>query len=99
MKDYINKLDYFYLKVQDDSMKPKILRGDMALVKKQCDIDNGKLAIVCINGNGIVKKVIKTENTIELHSFNEDYPTIIFSGVAIKDLKIIGKVIATTRKM
>ena len=92
--------DYFYLKVKGDSMEPKISEGDLALVKKQCDVESGELAIVLINGDeGVIKKVIKTENhTVELHSFNAYYPARIFSGAALQNLKIIGKVINTTRQ-
>lgn len=92
--------DYFYLKVKGDSMEPKISEGDLALVKKQCDVESGELAIVLINGDeGVIKKVIKTENhTVELHSFNAYYPARIFSGAALQDLKIIGKVINTTKQ-
>lgn len=92
--------DYFYLKVKGDSMEPKISEGDLALVKKQCDVESGELAIVLINGDeGVIKKVVKTENhTVELHSFNPYYPVRTFSGAALQDLTIIGKVINTTKQ-
>lgn len=92
--------DYFYLQVKGDSMEPKISEGDLALVKKQCDVESGELAIVLINGDeGVIKKVVKTENhTVELHSFNPYYPVRTFSGAALQDLTIIGKVINTTKQ-
>lgn len=92
--------DYFYLKVKGDSMEPKISEGDLALVKKQCDVESGELAIVLINGDeGVIKKIVKTENhTVELHSFNPYYPVRTFSGAALQDLTIIGKVINTTKQ-
>lgn len=90
--------DYYYLKVKGDSMEPRISEGDLALVKKQSDVESGDLAIVLINGDeGVIKKVIKRDDCLELHSFNAYYPVRIFSGQALQDVKIIGKVINTTR--
>lgn len=90
--------DYYYLKVKGDSMEPRISEGDLALVKKQSDVESGELAIVLINGDeGVIKKVIKRDDCLELHSFNAYYPVRVFSGQALQDIKIIGKVINTTR--
>lgn len=90
--------DYYYLKVKGDSMEPRISEGDLALVKKQSDVESGDLAIVLINGDeGVIKRVIKKDDCLELHSFNAYYPVRVFSGQALQDVKIIGKVINTTR--
>lgn len=90
--------DYYYLKVKGDSMEPRISEGDLALVKKQSDVESGDLAIVLINGDeGVIKKVIKRDDCLELHSFNAYYPVRVFSGQALQNVKIIGKVINTTR--
>ena len=90
--------DYYYLKVKGDSMEPRISEGDLALVKKQSDVESGDLAIVFINGDeGVIKKVIKRDDCLELHSFNAYYPVRVFSGQALQDVKIICKVINTTR--
>lgn len=91
-----NEAIYFYLKVKGDSMEPKISEGDLALVRKQDDIENGELAVVVINGyEGVIKKVIKKENCIELHSFNMYYPPRVFADEELEVLKIVGKVIKT----
>lgn len=90
--------DYYYLKVKGDSMEPRISEGDLALVRKQSDVESGDLAIVLINGDeGVIKKVVKKDARLELHSFNAYYPVRVFSGQALQDVSIIGKVINTTR--
>ncbi|MDO4589291.1 MAG: XRE family transcriptional regulator [Fusobacterium sp.] len=90
--------DYYYLKVKGDSMEPRISEGDLALVRKQSDVESGDLAIVLINGDeGVIKKVVKKDGRLELHSFNAYYPVRVFSGQALQDVSIIGKVINTTR--
>lgn len=92
----INEAIYFYLKVKGDSMEPRINEGDLALVRKQDDVENGELAVVVVNGyEGVIKKVVKKENCIELHSFNMYYPPRVFIGSELELLKIVGKVIKT----
>ena len=89
-----NPLEHFYLKIKGDSMEPKISAGDLALVHRQNDVDSGDLAIVLVNDeDGVIKKVIKTPNSIELHSFNPYYPTREFKGEEMNSIKIIGKVL------
>lgn len=90
--------DYYYLKVKGDSMEPHISEGDLALVRKQSDVESGELAIVLINGDeGVIKKVVKRDGRLELHSFNAYYPVRVFSGPELQDVSIIGKVVNTTR--
>lgn len=90
--------DCFYLKVKGDSMEPRIAEGDLALVQKQSDINSGDLAVVIVNGDeGVIKKVIKRENSIELHSFNPYYPIRIFRGEELEIVSIMGKVLETKR--
>lgn len=85
---------HFYLKVKGDSMQPRIFEGDLALVKRQSDVESGDLAIVLVNGDeGVIKKVIKKENSIELHSFNMYYPPRVFEGKEMAKVTILGKVI------
>lgn len=89
-----SKETHFYLKVKGDSMEPKISEGDLALVKKQSDVESGDLAIVLVNNEeGVIKKVIKKPTSIELHSFNPYYPTRVFAYEEMNSIKIIGKVI------
>lgn len=88
------KETHFYLKVKGDSMEPKISEGDLALVRRQSDVDSDDLAIVLVdNEEGVLKKVVKKPNSIELKSFNPYYPTRVFAGKEMNSIKIIGKVI------
>lgn len=88
------KETHFYLKVKGDSMEPKISEGDLALVHIQSDVESGSLAIVLVDGEeGVIKKVVKKPNSIELHSFNPYYPTRVFAYEEMNSIKIIGKVI------
>ena len=63
--------EFFGLKVKGHSMEPRILEGDVFIVKRQADVESGKVAVVLINGNeAMLKRVKKQENGITLIANN-----------------------------
>lgn len=78
-----------------DSMKDiGISDGDIAIVRRQCTIENGELAVVIINGEeGTLKRVRYHDNVMILEAANPAYPPRIFSGKEMNVVKIFGKVI------
>lgn len=78
-----------------DSMKDLgISEGDIAIVRRQCTIENGELAVVIINGEeGTLKRVRYHDNVMILEAANPAYPPRIFSGKEMNVVKIFGKVI------
>lgn len=63
--------EFFGLKVKGHSMEPRILEGDVVIVKRQADVESGKVAVVLINGNeAMLKRVKKQENGITLIANN-----------------------------
>lgn len=96
VKDYEKNIsEYFALKVTGDSMLPLLSEGDLVIVHKQSDVESGQTAIVIINGDeATVKKVIKTNEGIELHSMNPYYPKKKFTLDDIKNMpvEIVGRV-------
>ena len=61
--------EYFALRIKGDSMEPKMSSGDVVIVRKQPDVENGDVAIVCINGDeATCKKIKKTPEGIMLIS-------------------------------
>ena len=98
--DLINPYNqYFYLEVQGDSMEPDIWAGDVVLVRRQSSVDSGELGVFLIDGEeGIVKRVKYDNDHIEFHSVNRYYPVRIFSGAEVKRVRVIGKVIFSSRR-
>lgn len=91
-----NPSECFYLRIVGDSMAPRIQEGDLALVRRQPDVESGELAAVVIDGEeGTLKKVIKKQNAIILQAFNPAYPPRVFTGDEIENVCIAGKVIRT----
>jgi len=87
--------EYYALKVTGDSMLPLLSEGDLVIVHDQDDIESGQTAVILINGEeATVKKVIKTNEGIELHAMNPYYPIRKFTFEDMKNVpvKIIGRV-------
>ena len=101
-EEYANVKDpdhYFYLVVQGDSMEPRISDGDLALVRRQNTLENGELGVmVCGDGAGTLNKFVRRGNTVILQPFNPDYAPQIYTGEAISEIHIVGKVISTVTK-
>jgi repressor LexA len=86
--------DYFGLRIQGDSMEPKISNGDVVIVRKQEDADDGDLVIAIVNGyEGCCKRLRKyADGTIGLISTNPSYAPMFFtaSEVGEKPIRIVG---------
>ncbi len=79
------------IKVQGNSMYPKIEDGDSIQVLKQDWCEPGQVAIVLIDGeNAVVKKVEYDKSSITLLSFNPEYAPRVFKGAERDRLKILG---------
>ena len=89
--------DFFALQVTGNSMEPRMLEGDVVIVRKQSYIESGEVAIVLVNGcDATIKKVIKQENGLLLVASNaEVYQPTFYSTEDIERLpvSIIGKVV------
>ena len=89
--------DYFGLKVKGLSMIDKgIFDGDIAVIKKTNNIQNGNIAAVLTIENEITLKIIKIENNkIHLISANKNYEDKIFD---LKDVQVQGTMSGLIRK-
>ena len=91
----------FALKVKGDSMQPRILDGDVVIIKQQDDAENGDIVIASVNGNDATcKRLRKYREGIELIPLNPAYPPIFYSNEDIekKPVTILGKVIELRAK-
>lgn len=88
--------EYFGLQIKGDSMYPRILDGDVVIVKKQNYASNNDVVIVLVNGNeGTCKQFYKYDDHIELKPFNPMYQPMKFNKEEVNTLpvQIIGKVV------
>lgn len=92
---------YFGLRIQGDSMAPRILDGDTVIVRQQNDADSGDIVIVTVNGDeATCKRLRKYRDGIELIPINPAYPSRFFTAeeVEAKPIRIIGKVVELRAK-
>ena len=88
------------IKVEGNSMFPKIEEGDWVVVRKQSSVDSGTVAVVMIDGeDGVVKKVTYGDDWIILHSFNPEYMDREFRGADVQRIRVLGKVTKVIKEM
>lgn len=83
----------FAVPIIGDSMEPVIRNGQFVFVKEQPDVEDGEIAIVEIDGNGVTCKEVYKDyesQTIILRSINELYEDRVVSP---EQIRIIGKVV------
>ncbi|MBE5937716.1 MAG: helix-turn-helix domain-containing protein [Lachnospiraceae bacterium] len=87
--------EFFGLKIKGDSMEPRICDGDVVIVRKQEDADNGDVVIALVNGNDAVcKRLSKYAGGISLFSLNPKYEPMMYTEQDTNTIpvKIIGRV-------
>lgn len=93
--------EYFYLRVNGDSMNQKFNDGDLVLVQKQDTLENGEIGVIRVNGYDATIKRFKQEGNLvvlEPMSTNPIHTTQIYNPEKI-DIKIIGKAIWKTGRI
>lgn len=95
--------DFFALKIRGHSMEPRMMEGDVVIVRRQDDVDSGDVAIVLVNGDeATVKRVKKQSEGITLIATNTSvYEPHFYSNKEIADLpvRILGRVVELRGKM
>lgn len=95
-QEIAQKGEFFGLQIKGNSMQPRILEGDIVIVRKQSTVDNGDIAVVLVNGSDATcKKFYKHNDGINLVSLNPSYAPMFFSFDQVETLpiSIIGKVV------
>ena len=90
----------FCLRISGDSMvNARICDGDIVYIKQQPEVENGEIAAVLINDGATLKRVYKTEDSVELHAENPKYDPMIFSSGDCDSFLVLGKAIALYSKL
>lgn len=93
--------EFFGLMIKGDSMEPTFTNGDIAIVRKQNDAENGDIVVALVNGyDAVCKKLHKYSNGLSLVSLNPAYEPMIFTKAEIDTVpvSIVGKVVELRRK-
>ena len=94
--------DFFAVRVSGDSMAPRIMDGDVLIVKKQADAESGDTVIIAVNDDyeATCKTIKKSDDGITLIPRNPAYSPQFFTWRQAKELpvNIIGKVVELRAK-
>ena len=89
------------LRIKGSSMEPRFTDGDVVIVRRQSNIENGEIAVVLVGGEeATVKKINKYSDGIRLMPTNPAFEPIYFSNEQIEQLPvtIVGKVVELRAK-
>lgn len=88
--EWIGDGEYFYIRAEGDSMiGARILDGDLVLIRRQEEVEDGEIAAVLVNDEIFLKRVYKRNGTLILQSENPKYPPAIYGPN--DNIRIIGK--------
>jgi len=87
--------DYFALKVRGDSMEPKFTQGDILIVRRQTDAEQGAFVVAMVGEDSATVKILHhTPTGLILSPTNPKYEPMYFTKeeVASLPVRIIGRV-------
>ncbi|MBR2030308.1 MAG: helix-turn-helix domain-containing protein, partial [Clostridia bacterium] len=93
--------EYIALRVKGSSMEPRIMDGDVVIIRLQPDIENGEIAAVFVNGNEVTLKQIKRdENGLWLVPLNPAHAPMYYTQKECAELpiRILGKMVELRAK-
>ena len=96
----IDGYEHFWLKVIGESMSPMLLPDDLVLVRKQDVLKKPAMAVVLVDGeDGVVKMVDIKKDRITLNSINQYFPPRVFEKEDMNRIHLVGKVVEIKRRL
>ena len=89
----------YVLRVEGDSMEPRIMDGDVVYVREQPDVDDGQIAVVGVDDSVTLKVVYHIQHGLQLISLNPKYKPMIYNRDNTDYLAIIGLAVAYKRRL
>lgn len=93
--------EYIALKVKGSSMEPRIMDGDVVIIRLQESVDNNEIAAVIVNGDECTLKQVKKEDSgLWLVPLNTAYKPLFYSKKQCAELpvRILGKMVELRAK-
>ena len=90
----------FALLVRGESMINEGIRdGDMAIINRQDEVNDGEIAAVILDDEATLKKVLRQRNRLILRAANADYPDIVVSSSDRRTVRIAGRYVGLFRSL
>lgn len=82
--------EFFGLVVEEDSMAPRIMKGDIVIANKKAEVRTGDTVVIQVQSRcATLKKIIKQESGITLFAYNPNYHPIFFSNEEMVSLPVL----------
>ena len=88
----------FALVVKGDSMSPRILDGDLLLVRRQDTAEDGDLIVALVDDEATCKVFKRNAWGITLVPFNTAFAPLMYAGAEADTVKIIGRVVESRHR-
>lgn len=89
--DEVSSLADFGVRISGDSMEPQFINGQTIWIHQQKTLESGEIGIFFYDGQAYCKKLIKTDDSIQLLSLNSKYQPIHINPES--NFMIFGKVV------
>ncbi|OMF54825.1 LexA family transcriptional repressor [Paenibacillus rhizosphaerae] len=91
-RSWVRGGEFFYVRAEGDSMiNARIHDGDLLLIRKQDEVEEGEIAAVLIDEKVYLKRVFKNDGMLILQSENTKYGPIFRTEDNRDTIKILGK--------
>lgn len=81
--------EYYALQVRGDSMEPRMYSGDVVILRKTEEFENGRICAVMVNGEeATLKRVIVRSNGITLVPLNSKYAPVNYNAKMVADIPV-----------
>lgn len=81
------------VRVRGDSMEPNYRIGDLALIHYQEDVEDGQIAVVCLDDEVTFKRIYHNPNGIMLISDNPKYAPIHVTSDEVNNIHLTGRAV------
>ncbi len=97
--DMVSLGQFYALTIEGDSMiEAGIMDGDIAIIKRQNQADNGKIVVALVDNNEATLKILKKDgDKVQLIPCNKEYKTRTFAANRIKIQGILSGIIRKYR--
>jgi repressor LexA len=90
--------EIFCVRVKGESMMPTLWDGDYLLIRRQASVENGAIAVALMEGEVVVKRVVRTSHHLTLKPDNDAFPTRTVN-LQQQTVQILGKAVGVYRKL
>ena len=87
----------FALRCKGDSMEPTLKDGDIILIRRQPEVENGQIAAVNVNGETTLKRVYVRGDGVHLIADNPGYQPVFIPAYSDEEIIIHGLAVGYTR--